>query len=71
MSGDMKKRCVEVLQAFVASFQARKEDVTMDLVKQFMDPTRRLDYMNQFPPPAVQKTAAKEKTKKTSKTNGQ
>ncbi|KAK9763112.1 tryptophan--tRNA ligase [Basidiobolus ranarum] len=44
-TGAMKARCIQVLQAFVAGFQERRSKVTDELVKQFMDPTRKIDYL--------------------------
>ncbi|ORZ04227.1 hypothetical protein BCR41DRAFT_375035 [Lobosporangium transversale] len=37
-SGDLKKRCIEVLQKFVGDFQARKAAVTNEILKEFMTP---------------------------------
>ncbi|KAF9921589.1 tryptophan--tRNA ligase [Linnemannia zychae] len=37
-SGDLKKRCIEVLQMFVGDFQARKAAVTDEVLDYFMTP---------------------------------
>lgn len=37
LTGQLKKRCIEVLQAFVLDFQARRNAVTDDVVKLFME----------------------------------
>ncbi|CAG8605964.1 6216_t:CDS:10, partial [Ambispora leptoticha] len=42
MTGELKAKCIEVLQKFVGDFQKRKSEITDDLVKQFMDPTRKI-----------------------------
>ncbi|KAJ1914888.1 tryptophan--tRNA ligase, partial [Coemansia sp. S17] len=43
-SGEMKKRCIEVLQDFIGSFQERERAITDDDVKNFMNP----DYPRPF-----------------------
>ncbi|ORZ03538.1 hypothetical protein BCR43DRAFT_483535 [Syncephalastrum racemosum] len=43
MTGELKKRCIEVLQKVVADFQAKKKSLTDDIVKQYMDPTRKIE----------------------------
>ena len=50
LTGELKKRCIEVLQKVVGDFQAvrvyadqRKAQVTDDVVNQFMDPARKID----------------------------
>ncbi|PLW16270.1 hypothetical protein PCANC_16842 [Puccinia coronata f. sp. avenae] len=43
LTGEMKAICIETLQKMVAEFQERKNKVSDDLVKQFMDPTRAID----------------------------
>lgn len=43
LTGELKKRCISELQRVVSEFQQRKANVTDDLVKQFMDPTRKID----------------------------
>lgn len=42
-SGEMKKKCIAVLQTVVGDFQARRKAVTDDTVRQFMDKERRID----------------------------
>ncbi|KAG5360133.1 Tryptophan--tRNA ligase, cytoplasmic [Yarrowia sp. B02] len=44
MTGDLKKRCIEVLQEFVANFQANRAKATDDVVKQFMNPNREFKW---------------------------
>ncbi|KAI5169581.1 tryptophanyl-tRNA synthetase [Pancytospora epiphaga] len=39
-TGEMKKRCIEVLQAFISEYQQRRREVTDDLVAQYMDISR-------------------------------
>ncbi|KAJ2063890.1 tryptophan--tRNA ligase [Coemansia sp. S146] len=43
-SGEMKARCIKVLQDFIGSFQERERAITDDDVKNFMDP----DYPRHF-----------------------
>ena len=43
LTGELKKRCIEELQRVVGGFQARKKDISDELVHQFMDPTRKID----------------------------
>lgn len=43
LTGEIKAICIETLQKMVADFQERKKTVTDDLVKQFMDPNRKID----------------------------
>ncbi|CAG8516154.1 10058_t:CDS:10 [Ambispora gerdemannii] len=42
MTGELKAKCIAVLQKFVGDFQKRKSEITDDLVKQFMNPTRKI-----------------------------
>ncbi|PWN25430.1 putative tryptophan--tRNA ligase [Jaminaea rosea] len=42
-SGEMKKKCIAVLQAVVKGFQERKAAISDDVVRQFMDRERRID----------------------------
>lgn len=44
LSGEMKKLAIEVLQKFVADFQAKRATVTDDDVKHFADTTRRYEW---------------------------
>ncbi|KAG0345797.1 DEAH-box ATP-dependent RNA helicase prp22 [Podila humilis] len=37
-TGDLKKRCIEVLQKFVSEFQARKAAVTEEILDEYMTP---------------------------------
>ncbi|KAJ2396080.1 tryptophan--tRNA ligase [Coemansia sp. RSA 2603] len=37
-SGEMKARCIKVIQEFVAGFQAREKEITKEQVAQFTDP---------------------------------
>lgn len=48
-SGEMKAHCIATLQKLVGDFQQRKATVTDDQLRAFMDPTRRLTYMDRFP----------------------
>ncbi|KAK0563458.1 tryptophan--tRNA ligase [Tilletia horrida] len=43
LTGEMKGKCILVLQKIVADFQERKAKVTDELVRQFMDSTRKID----------------------------
>jgi tryptophanyl-tRNA synthetase len=43
LTGELKKICIQELQAYVKEFQVRKAQVTDDLVRQFMDPSRKID----------------------------
>ncbi|KAG0146525.1 hypothetical protein CROQUDRAFT_657346 [Cronartium quercuum f. sp. fusiforme G11] len=43
LTGELKAICIETLQKMVADFQERKKAVTDDIVRQFMDPTRKID----------------------------
>lgn len=42
LSGEMKKECISVLQEFVGGFQKRREAVTDDELKMYMDPKRKI-----------------------------
>jgi tryptophanyl-tRNA synthetase len=43
LTGEMKKRCIEVLQEFVLGFQQRRAEVTDELLAQYMDATRKIE----------------------------
>ncbi|KAH9819069.1 tryptophanyl-tRNA synthetase [Melampsora americana] len=43
LTGELKSICIEALQNMVTAFQERKKTVTDDVVRQFMDPNRRID----------------------------
>ncbi|EGG12808.1 uncharacterized protein MELLADRAFT_51354 [Melampsora larici-populina 98AG31] len=43
LTGELKSICIETLQNMVNAFQERKKTVTDDLVRQFMDPNRKID----------------------------
>lgn len=43
MTGELKKKCIEVLQAFVAGFQERKSKVTEEIVAYYMDKNRKIE----------------------------
>lgn len=43
MTGELKKKCIEVLQKIVADFQKKKSEITDETVKYFMDPTRKIE----------------------------
>ena len=43
LTGDLKKELITLLQRIVAEHQARRNDVTDDVVRQFMTP-RKLNY---------------------------
>lgn len=43
LTGDLKKILIEVLQPLVAEHQARRQEVTDEVVKEFMSP-RKLFY---------------------------
>ncbi|CAG8725069.1 13833_t:CDS:2, partial [Racocetra fulgida] len=42
MTGELKERCIKVLQKFVGDFQQRKSEVTEETLKAFMDPNRKI-----------------------------
>ncbi|KDQ33943.1 hypothetical protein PLEOSDRAFT_1099891 [Pleurotus ostreatus PC15] len=42
LTGQLKAKCISVLQAFVKDFQERKAKVTDEEIKRFMDPTRKI-----------------------------
>jgi len=42
LTGEMKKRCIAVLQEYVGSFQARRKQVTDKTIDEFMDCKRPL-----------------------------
>ena len=44
LTGEMKQLCIAQLQSFVADFQARRADVTPDIMRAFMRP-RKLQYV--------------------------
>ncbi|MBW0502220.1 hypothetical protein O181_041935 [Austropuccinia psidii MF-1] len=43
LTGELKSTCIKTLQKMIGDFQERKKQVTDDLVKQFMDPNRKID----------------------------
>jgi len=43
LTGELKKELVTLLQRIIAEHQARRKDVTDDVVRQFMTP-RKLNY---------------------------
>ncbi|KAF9457232.1 tryptophanyl-tRNA synthetase [Collybia nuda] len=43
LTGQLKARCIELLQDFVGDFQERKAKVTDDDVTAFMDPSRKIE----------------------------
>jgi len=61
LTGEMKKRCVDELQKFVADFQERRSKVTHEVMREFMQP-RKLEYKgNPNPTKPVVKTPAMQK----------
>ncbi|KAI9276239.1 hypothetical protein BY458DRAFT_453994 [Sporodiniella umbellata] len=42
-TGDLKKKCIEILQAFVANFQQKKSEVTDEVVAYYMDKNRKIE----------------------------
>ncbi|KAJ7632132.1 hypothetical protein FB45DRAFT_1026324 [Roridomyces roridus] len=50
LTGQLKAKCIELLQKFVADFQERRSKITEADVDAFMDPTRKID-------PTLAKTA--------------
>jgi tryptophanyl-tRNA synthetase len=67
MSGELKAECIQVLQKFVQEFQDRKAAVTDDLVKTYMDATRKISYIENFPAPLPQEPKKEHKKKSSSK----
>ncbi|KAF8636551.1 hypothetical protein AX17_003363 [Amanita inopinata Kibby_2008] len=49
LTGQLKARCIEILQCFVSEFQERKSQVTEADIDAFMDPERKID-------PSISKT---------------
>lgn len=43
LTGEMKKRCIEELQKFVAAFQVRRAEVTHEVMRSYMRP-RKLEF---------------------------
>ncbi|CAO1620961.1 unnamed protein product [Parajaminaea phylloscopi] len=43
LTGELKKKCITVLQAVVKNFQERKAEISDDLVRQYMDKNRKID----------------------------
>lgn len=43
LTGEMKKRCIALLQEYVASFQARRADITDEVKARYMTP-RKMEY---------------------------
>lgn len=43
LTGEMKKKCIEVLQTFVKTFQENKAKVTDEMLQAFMDPNRKIE----------------------------
>ncbi|RMD40977.1 hypothetical protein DV735_g4158, partial [Chaetothyriales sp. CBS 134920] len=59
LTGEMKKRCIEVLQEYVGAFQERRAKVTDQTVKEFTSTSRKLEYgLNPNPVKADQAKAA-------------
>ncbi|RMZ84154.1 hypothetical protein DV738_g556, partial [Chaetothyriales sp. CBS 135597] len=44
LTGEMKKRCIEVLQEYVGAFQERRAKVTDETVKEFTSTSRKFEY---------------------------
>jgi len=44
LTGQLKARCIQELQRFVAEFQERRARVTDDDVNRFMDSSRKIDF---------------------------
>jgi len=43
LTGEMKKKCIGVLQEYVKTFQENKAKVTDEVLKTFMDPSRKIE----------------------------
>lgn len=43
MTGELKAKCIEVLQKFVADFQAKKNAVSKETLDYFMDSNRKIE----------------------------
>ncbi|KAF7304937.1 Tryptophanyl-tRNA synthetase [Mycena kentingensis (nom. inval.)] len=43
LTGELKSKCIEILQKFVLEFQERRAQVTDEVIDAFMDPTRKID----------------------------
>ncbi|KAF8201635.1 hypothetical protein BJ912DRAFT_843381 [Pholiota molesta] len=44
LTGQLKAKCIQLLQAFVADFQERRSKVTDEVVDKFMDSSRRISF---------------------------
>ncbi|KAF9483868.1 tryptophanyl-tRNA synthetase [Pholiota conissans] len=44
LTGQLKARCIQLLQAFVSDFQERRSKVTDEIVDKFMDGSRRISF---------------------------
>jgi len=42
LTGQLKAKCIQLLQTFVKDFQERKAKVTDDDIRKFMDTTRKI-----------------------------
>ncbi|GBC09576.1 hypothetical protein RclHR1_00090010 [Rhizophagus clarus] len=42
MTGELKARCIEVLQKFVEEFRQRKSEITDEILQKFMDPNKKI-----------------------------
>lgn len=43
LTGELKKKCIAVLQAVVKNFQERKAQISDDVVREFMNASRKID----------------------------
>ncbi|KAJ3194925.1 hypothetical protein HK101_001535 [Irineochytrium annulatum] len=51
-TGNLKKRCIEVMQKIVGDIQERRKTVTDEVVAEFMDPTKKKLVELRYPTPA-------------------
>jgi tryptophanyl-tRNA synthetase len=42
LTGQLKAKCIDLIQRFVGEFQERRSKLTDDVVKQFMDKNRKI-----------------------------
>lgn len=44
MTGELKKRCIEVLQKFVGEFQERRSAITDETIAYYMNKDRKIEF---------------------------
>lgn len=69
LSGQMKAKCIAILQEVVGDFQKRRAAVTDAQLKEIMTPRPMLDYIQQFPPPPAASSKKSMKKKSAASSN--